>query len=450
MTEFQVWIVFGTLSAGIVLFASQRIRYDVVSVLMLLALGLTGILSLDELFLGFASPAVITVASALVIARALYISGAIERLSDALLRFKSRPIVPFILLLAIVSLSSGFINDIAALAIALPLAVSLSRGLKLEPSKILIPLAYASIMGGALTLIGTASNIVMSSIARQELGRNLGIFEFAFVGLPLISVFLILVFLFGKRVLPVRASAYAHDKFELPRYIAEVQVSEKSRFVGKTAGELEKEYDGEIEVVRVVRGSLERELPHSNTKLRSGDFLVVRIEPEGLRRLTEDTGLQIKKNGEAEEDKIKGLEVVEAVVLPTSVLIERTARQIHLRDWLNVTLLGVARHRATLTRRVGDVRIKVGDVLLLEGAQADLATVFQELKCVPLGGRRVTLGPRAPQVLTLTIAGISIALSALGILPTEVALATGAVSMILLKSISIEEAYRSIQWPILI
>jgi di/tricarboxylate transporter len=448
VTEYQIWIVFAILTSGLILFVWQRIRYDIVAALMLLSIGLTGIISVEEIFSGFASPAVITVAAALVIAKSLENSGILDKAEAYLLRFEKRPMLSFLLLLLLVSLVSGFINDIAALAITLPIALSLARSLKLEPSKILIPLAYASIIGGSLTLIGTASNIVMGTIAKRELDQSLGIFEFFPVGLALTFAFIVIFLLIGKRVLPTRTSSYGVEKFELPKYIAEVQIMGKSKFLDKTIGEFERECEGDIEVVRIVRERHERDLPHSNTRIGLGDVLVIRSEAEVLQKITKDTGLNLIR--EQANDKTKELQVIETVVLPSSILIDKTARQIYLRDRFNVALLGIARHGSTLTKRVDDIQIKIGDVLLLEVAQADLQNVLQELQCAPLHKRGISLHARAPPMLTLVIAGVSIGLTAFGILPVEMALAVGAVAMLVLKSISLREAYAAIQWPILI
>lgn len=445
MGEEQIWIVFAILLAGLVLFVWQKIRYDIVAALMLLAIGLTGIVSTEELFSGFASSAVITVASALVVAKGLENSGILDKAEEFLLKFEKRPYIPLLLLLVMVSLVSGFINDIAALAISLPIAISLSRSLKLTPSKILIPLAYASIIGGSLTLIGTASNIVMGSVAKRELGRPLEIFEFFPVGLVLIIVFIILFLIIGRKILPNRPSPYATEKFQLPKYISEVQVNDRSDFIDKTVGEFEKEFDY-LDVVRIVRERHERDMPHSNTKIGLGDVLVIRSDVEGLRKLKE-SGLDFLRDS---EEKLKDLDVVEAIVMPNSILADRTARQTRLRDRYTITLLGVARHGSTLIKRVDDVKIKTGDVLLLEVAQSDLQNVLRELQCAPLKKRGISLHERAPSILTLVIAGVCIALSAFSILPIEISLTLGALAMLLSRSLSLKEAYSAIHWPILI
>lgn len=445
MAQLEIWIVFAILFAGLVLFVTQKIRYDIVAVLMLLAAGLTGILSFEDLFSGFASNAIFTIASALIIAKALEYSGILDRVQDLLLRFEKRPMVPFIMLLAMVSLMSGFINDIAALAIALPIAMALSRNLKMEPSKMLIPLAYASLIGGSLTLIGTASNIVMGSVAHRELGRPLEIFEFFPVGIVVTVVFIGVYLVAGKFLLPSRPSPFTGEKFELPRYLSEIQITDKSKYLGKTIGDLEKEHEWEIDVVRIVRENHEREMPHSSTRLGLGDALVVRTEAETLEKILKDGGFATLRDAET-----KDLQVVECVVLPDSRLIDRTARQVGLRDHYDVALLGIARNGSSLTKRIDEIRIHLGDVLLLEVAQADLNQTLQELQCAPLHKRDISLRARASSMLTLIIAGASIALSVFGVFPVAISLSLGAVALILTKSISIKEAYSAIHWPILI
>jgi di/tricarboxylate transporter len=449
LSELQIGIVFGLLFLGIIMFAWQRIRYDVVAIIMLLTLGLSGVLSFSELFQGFSSPAVITVASALVIARALQNTGYLDKVAEGLLRFDKRPVIPLFLLLAAISLASGFINDIAALAIALPVGISLSKSLGIKPSKILIPMAYAALIGGGLTLIGTPSNIVAGSIAIQKLGRPIGVFEFTPVGIPVLLSLLFLFLLIGRRVLPVRTSPYETEGgFKLPSYIFEVKASEKSNFLGRTIGELEKKFEN-TEVVRIIRGNLEREMPHSNTKIGIADTLVVRSDTGDLEKMVKETGLQTLKV-EEEEEKTKGLSLTEVIVMSGSPLIGRSASQVHLRDWLHVTLLGISRHGSPLTKKVGKIGIKEGDVLMIETAEADLARMCQELKLAPLRTRGVSLHAYAPPKLTLAIAIASILLGALNIIPINVALALGAVGMLLSKSVSIKEAYDAIPWPILI
>jgi di/tricarboxylate transporter len=464
LAEYQIWIVFAILLAGIGLFASQRVRYDIVAIMMLLTVGLVGILSFDELFLGFASPAVITVAAALVMARALYNSGILDRVEEYLFRFDKRPLMPLLLLLVVVAVMSGFINNMAALAITLPVALSLSSKLKLVPSKILIPLAFASIVGGSLTLIGTPSNIVIGAIAREELGRSIDIFEFAVVGVPLIAVFIGVFVVIGRRLLPERTSPYGTgEKFQLPKYVIEFMTNDKSKFVGKTIRDLEIKYDFEIEVVRISRADGRRELPHFNARIEQRDVLLIRTDAVDLESFVKETGLEVagkndkdydppeekKEQGKEEQNKEK-TRVVEAVVLPQSPLIDRTAKEMFLRDWLNITILGVSRHGSSIDRRISNVRMAMGDVLLLEVQEADMQRVFQELKCAPLHTRGISLHARAPPMLTLLIAGVGIALSALGFLPIEIALALSAGAMVLSKSITFKEAYDSIHWPIII
>ncbi|PIW33024.1 MAG: hypothetical protein COW27_02105 [Nitrosopumilales archaeon CG15_BIG_FIL_POST_REV_8_21_14_020_37_12] len=445
VSEYQIWVVFAILIAGLILFVWQRIRYDIVAILMLLAVGLTGILSFEELFSGFSNHAIITIAAALIIAKALENSGILDKFQEHLLKFKKRPMIPFIILLAVVGLVSGFINDIAALAITLPIALSLAHHMKINPSKMLIPLAYASIIGGSLTLIGTASNIVMGSIVKRELGRPLEIFEFFPVGIVLIAVFIVVFFVLGKRVLPSRDSPYAGEKFDLPEYLAEIQVTDKSRFIDKTIGDLEEEF--EIDVVRVIREHHERDMPKSHTRIGLGDMLIVKTDVEILNKLTKGTGLTPISDA---SDKTKDLQVIEVVVLPDSPVINKTAKQLRLRDHFDVSLLGISRHNSTLTKRVDEVRIKIADVLLLEAAQADLQNTLQELQCVPLRRRGISLHSQAPTKITLAIAIVAIALSAFGIFPVEISLSIGAVAMLLTKSISLKEVYSTIHWPILI
>ena len=447
--ELQIGIVFSLLAAGIVMFAWQRIRYDLVAFIMLLGLGITSILSFEELFQGFSSSAVITVASALIIARGLSNTGILDKVAEGLLRFEKRPIIPFLLLLAAIAIASGFINDIAALAIMLPVGISLSKSLGIRSSKILIPMGYAALIGGGLTLIGTPSNIVVGSIAIQELGRPIGIFEFTPVGILVLISLLLLFVLVGRRILPLRTSPHEVDEGSLlPNYVFEVKATEKSSFLGKTIGDLEKEFTG-IEVVRIIKNNRESEMPHNKTKIANGNIIVVRADAEDLDKMRRERGLETVKSEEVIEMQ-KGLSLIEVIVMSGSSLIGRSASELHLRDWLNVTLIGIARHRSALTRKVGNISIKEGDALMLEAADADLTRTCQELKCAPLRARGILLHAHAPKKLTLIIAIVAISLGTLNIIPISVALALGAVGMLLGNSVKIKEAYETVPWPILI
>ncbi len=449
--------VFGILGVGVALFAWQKLRYDLVAVLMLLALGLSGVIPYTGLFLGFASSAVITIVSSLVLARALVNSGVLFGIARGLHRLRYGPTLSFALLVAITAGLSGFVSDVATFTILLPVGLTLGKKYGLPPSKFLIPMAAGAIAGGSLTLIGTSSNIVLGSIVQTSTGLSLNIFAFTPIGAVIVLAVVLLFVVAGLRLLPSRTGPVGSgDRELLPAYTLELIVGEGSKWAGRTVGEFEGEYGEEVTVERIVRGAVEWAAPRSGSLMENGDRLILRSRAENMTELLQGSGLDRAPAAEGSgvpgrpvPEPLGPMTTAEVIVTSSSPLVGSAARELALRDRYHLQLIGIARQGAFLTRRVAETPIRSGDVLLVQLPERRTEELFRNLRVLPTGVTPAAVEGGRP-LLVVGIWVVAIAIAAVGLLPVDIALALGAVATLLSGSLSPKEAYSAVHWPVVI
>jgi di/tricarboxylate transporter len=450
--------VFAILASGVALFAWQKLRYDLVAVLMLLALGLSGVLPYRDLFLGFASSAVITIVSALVLARALVNSGVLLQIARRLQRLRYGATASLALLVGITAGLSGFVSDVATFTIMLPVALSLGKKYNLLPSQFLIPLAAGAIAGGSLTLIGTSSNIVLGSIVQSSTGITLNIFAFTPVGAAIVLAVIVLFVAVGIRLLPLRKGPVGSgDRALLPTYTLELIVAPGAKWAQRTVGEFETEYGEEVTVERIIRGTTEWAAPRSGAMLQEGDRLVLRSRAENINELLQGSGLDRAPSAEPTTktepslptEPLGTMTTVEVVITSASPLVGNSVREMALRDRYHAQLIGIARQGAFLTRRVATTPLRSGDVLLLQLPERNAEETYRELRVLPTGVTPAAAEGGKP-LWVIAICAVAIAIAAVGILPVDIALALGAVATLLSGALSPKEAYGAIHWPVVI
>lgn len=447
----QQIIVFTVLALALTLFIWGRWRYDIVALLALLAVTVTGIIPGDQAFAGFGHPAVITVAAVLVVSRGLRNSGVVDMLAKPLLRVSERPSAQVGALSSLVASLSAFMNNVGALALLLPVAIRMARKNGRSPSLLLMPLAFGSLLGGLITLIGTPPNIIIATFRAEAGADPFRMFDFAPVGLGVAVAGLLFVTLIGWRLVPQRKGAASREElFEIGDYVTEVVVPADSDLVGKRLRDLGSVSDAEIIVIALLRGERRLNNPSSFERLRAEDVLVVEADSEDLRELVDAAGLKLSGSRKLGEDALDSGSLMEAVVMADSPIINQTARSLNLRWRYGVNLLGVARMGSRIHRRLRDIRFQTGDVLLLQGPAETFTATLSTLGCLPLAGRGLSLGqPRRVQ-LGLAIFGTALLLAAFGLLPIQVTFIGAAVAMMLTKIISLHEAYESIDWSIIV
>ncbi|MCE7983636.1 MAG: SLC13 family permease [Caldilinea sp. CFX5] len=441
------------LGVALVLFIWERWRYDLVALAALLAVTLAGIVPADEAFLGFGHPAVVTVAGVLVISRALINSGAIDLLARRMMRIGNRPTIQVGALSAVTALCSAVMNNVAATALLLPLGIQMARKAGRSPSLLLMPLAYSSLLGGMLTLIGTPPNIIIATYRAETGAGSFGMFAFTPVGFGVIVVNILYLALVGWRLVPERKGQTSREAlFQIKDYLTEVRVPAGSPLNGQRLREIAAFADGDVIVMGLERDKRQFFGSTGYTVLQENDILLVRADTDLLKTLLNATGFELVGNeslGEltAATDEIN---ILEAVVTPQSPLIGRTVRDLRLRQQHNVNVLAVARRGASLRQRIRNVRFEAGDVLLLQGPNEGLYETMAALDCLPLAERNLRIGQTRRIVLAVGLFAAAIIATATGVIALPVAIVTAAVAMILTGLISLRDAYDSIEWPILI
>ncbi len=471
----QQLILFGILLLSLALFVRGRPRYDIVALLALLTAVLTGIVEADSAFSGFGHPAIITVAAVLVISKGLTNAGIVNLLARKLSKTASHPHLFIPVLTGLVAVVSAFINNVGALALIMPVALRLARKYPHPPSRFLMPIAFGSLLGGLITLIGTPPNIIIASYrARYGLPR-FSMFDFTPVGVGLTIVGILFIALVGWRLIPARKRpASAEDLFHIEAYMTELRVPANSKAIGMTVRRLGQIAETEIVVMSIIRGKRNIMAPAIFQELLEGDILIVEADPDELKSLIEGAGLELVGghdlckdlildeipvvNGEAEKDidaceelvKSHEMGLTEAVVQNDSPMIGMSAQLMDLRWNYGVNLLAVARQGVRLRTRLHDLSFRAGDVLLFQGPDDTMGDALTALRCLPLAGRDLILRPPRGTLLSILVFAAAIVSTAIGLIPTHIALTGAALVMLLSGVLKFNDAYRSIDWPIIV
>jgi len=470
-------IVFGVLAATLVLFVWNRWRYDLVALAALLACALTGVVPAEEVFAGLGHPAVISVAAVLVLSRGLLNAGVVDSVARRLMQVGERPWAQVAALTGIVALSSGFMNNVGALALFMPVAIWMSRQSGRSPSYLLMPLAFGSLLGGTLTLIGTPPNLIIAGYRAEAGEAPFGMFAFLPVGAAVTVAGVLFIALLGWRLVPRRQEQEGSgDLFEISAYLTEVRVPEGCKYAGRTLhaliGAVQDEAD--VQVIALIRGDERQRMPSTYEVLREGDILLVEADSDSLKALLDVTGVELAADVEEQENKARDeqeaaeqaveqekaeknhksrhgeLTLAEAIVSPGSMLVGTSASGLDLRERHGVNVLAVARQGQRLRQRLGEIRFAAGDILLLQAREDALQSSLNSLGCLPLASRGLSITTPRNVMLASAIFAITLASIAFGLLPAATALVTGALVMILVGLIPLGRIYESIDMPVIV
>jgi di/tricarboxylate transporter len=461
MTTAQIHILC-VLGGMIALFLWGRWRHDVVALAALLVCVVLGLVDAGSAFYGFGHPAVVTVACVLIMSRGLQDTGAVDRLARRLLPKDVGALSGIAALAGLGALLSAFMNNVGAMALLLPMGLQLAARLELPPSRVLMPLAFATIVGGMTTLIGTPPNLIVAGFRATRTGEAFTMFDFTPVGGAVALTGLVFLVLAGWRLVPVRR-AVAED-FETGAYLTEATVGEESASIGKTvrqADELLEEAGAQI--VGLVRDNTRLHAPLPRRRLRPGDVLVIEAAPDDLARALSSLDLTLGEADRTEKppgpqsgeesraaDAAEPLALQELVVLPESSLAGRSAGGVGMASRYGINVLAVSRQGQRAIRRLRTMRFKAGDLLLLQGGPEALAGFAAEHRLVPLAYRDIRL-PQPGKAATAALIMVgAILLAALGLLPAAVAFASGALAMVILNVIPARDLYRAVDWPVVV
>ncbi|MEM8644284.1 MAG: SLC13 family permease [Pseudomonadota bacterium] len=445
-------IAFGTLFVAFALFLWGRFRYDIVAMLALLAVTLTGLIPVGDAFLGFAHPAVITVAAVLILSRALQNAGIVDVIVRLLSPLRGSEMQQISSQAGLVAVLSSFMNNVGALALMLPVALRNAYRDGYAPAKSLMPLAFASLLGGMVTLIGTPPNLIVAGFRETETGTAFGMFDFAPVGLAVAVAGLAFIIFIGPRLLSSDRRGANDDALDVGDYLAEARVQKSGKAWGKTVQEVESLADGEARIVGLVQGTKRQVAPAASKRLHARHVLILEGEPDAIKELVDAGGLKLLNSEGLSAERLESdqVELAEAVVKPGSRLEGKTPTALTLRRDYGINLLGIARHGRRVHTRLGRIRLQIGDVLLLQGPSDTMASTLAELGCLPLAERSLKIGRPRRLLLAGAIFALAIVATVLNLLPAQVAFAAGAVGVVIAGIVRPTEIYESIDWPVIV
>ena len=445
-------MAFALIGGAVVFFIWGRFRYDVVSLATLVIGVAVGVVPAKTMFNGLNNEVVVIIASALVISAAVARSGVIEALMRPILaRLRTEQgLVP--VLTGVVAVLSMGTKNVGALAMMMPVALDGARRIGTPPSRVLMPLSFASLLGGIVTLVGTSPNIIVAQQRQEILGKSFGMFDFAPVGLCLTG--LGVVFLaFAYRLLPKDRQGGGGDMEEAIRanaYVTEAEVPEDWP-PGRTLADL-KLLDHEVKPVGLVRKGSRANAPLPDAALEPGDILILEGQQQALDDAVLAAGLKLTRADKPVEldDASEEVRTTEAVITPTSPLVGQSAQRMSLHEQFGVNLLAVGRGGARINERLRNISLRAGDVLVLQAGERSMPHVMTDLGLLPLVQRELRLGALRHQYAPLLILAAAMVLVAIQVAPVAVAFFGAAVAMVVVGALPIREAYRSLDAPVLV
>ena len=430
-----------------------RLRYDIVAMLALLAGVAVGIVPAKEAFKGFSDDIVIIVGSALVLSAAVARSRVIERMLARLAPNLASTQAQVILLVVVVAVMSAIIKNIGALAMMLPIAYQLARKGGRSPSVFLMPMAFASLLGGIVTLVGTSPNVIVARVRAELGGQPFSMFDFTPVGI-VVALAGCAFLAIGYRLLPKdRRGAVSLDQaIDIKDYVTEARIGERSAMAGRHVADLKAIGGGDLQIVAILRDERRLQAPLPDASLKAGDTLLLRGDAAVLERVVAEGGLDLdgKNRPTQKGDALDPDLVGEAIIGPDSVLIGQSAGDMGLHARFGVNMIAISRSGERFSQRLRDIRLRAGDIVVIQGDEKLLPEKLVELGLLPLADRVVPLGSTRKAVMTVTIVLAAVIALAAGLAPVPLIFFTAAVLLIALRCLPLREAYSSIDAPILL
>jgi di/tricarboxylate transporter len=449
----QQTFVFLVITTALAFFAWGRYRYDFVALSAITVLTIAGVLEPTEVFHGFGNDAVLSVIAILVVGRALRVAGITEPFAALLLRLGRRgPVEMMALTTGTVTFFSGFMNNTGALAVFLPVAVHVARAVHRLASSMLMPLAFASLLGGLITLIGTPPNILVSAYREDHLGEPFGMFDYTPVGLGLAVAGVLFLSFVGWRLIPPRRGSVSPSRLlRMQTYFAEVRVPPGSPLAGGTLRDLER-LDVDANIVGLVRGKQRIVAPPAYEVLEEGDTLLVEAGSADMSHFLDQAGLERGQHRTiaVEDFRSRDVALQEIVVGQGSMLQGRTAKGLRMRWRYGMNILAISRRGERISRRLADVRLKAGDVLLIQARREGLEDALRELKCYTLMDHEHPR-PSMPKLLfTVVVFAAAMTSVVLDLLSLGFAFLSAALLLVMGRVVTMRQAYTAVDWPVVV
>lgn len=447
----QIALVLGLLVLAVVLFATEVLSVDLLTLLLISTLIVTGILTPDEAFQGFSSDIIIILGSIFVIGGALQMTGVVDAVSSRLVKVAGKSLGRLLLLvMGVVGGLSGFMNNTTATALFVGPVLAACRKLRVSPSKVLMPLAYASILGGTCTLIGTSTNVAVSGYIARAGMQPLSLFEITPMGLIILGVGIAYMIFVGKRLLPDYPDESLTEDYAIREYVSEIVVLPQSHMVGQPIFESDLSRM-DFRILEVLRGK-QRILPGPSTLIAAEDILLVKGKVEDLMRVKATAGIEIRPEVKLDDPALQGenIKIAEILVNPRSSLIGRTLKDAQFRARYNLTALALFREGHSVQEKLGNIRLRLGDLLLVQGAPAAFEALRRNRDLTVLEELSPALYRRNKATLAALFFLLAIVAGGTGAAPLSVAFLVAAVLTVICGCLTIEEAYQFIDWRLLI
>jgi di/tricarboxylate transporter len=452
--DLDALLTLAVLVGAVVLFISEKLPVDVVAMLVLASLLVLGLVSPDEALSGFSSEATITVAAMFVLSAGLAHTGALLPIGRLFGRVK-RPWLFLILLMAVIGPISAFVNNTAAVAVFLPMVLAATAANRQSPSQVLIPLSYAAQMGGVCTLIGTSTNLLVNSMAKDLGHPGFGLFDFAPLGLITMGAGFVYLLLFRHWLLPHHPPSGITETYELGKYITELRVMAGSPLIGRSVSQSQLAEKHSVYVLEMLRGDEKHWAPRAE-QLREGDVLLVRGDWEKLKALKDSTKLELDTEFKLQDSQFTGEEgdaaqvLVEAMVAPGARLIGQNLAQLDFQWNYNATVLALHRRGEVLREKIKDVTLNVGDVLLMLCPRAELEAIRANSNLVVLNERGQAKLPKSKALLSVAIMIAAVTVAALGWLPIVASSILGGIALVATRCIGNDQAYQAVDWRVIV
>jgi len=450
----EIVFVFALLALTLASFVWEKFPPDVTAVTLFAILLVTGLLPSENAFAVFANPAPVTVGAMFILSAALVKCGVVDRISGFVERAGTLPYpIVILVMVALVATLSAFVNNTPVVVVFLPVVLGLARKMNLAPSKLLIPLSYAAVLGGTCTLVGTSTNLIVNGIAFANGEPTVRLFELAQLGLPVAIIGGIYLAIVGKKVLPVREmlTDILSDE-ERREYLTEAFVQNESPMIGKTLHDSGLKANRGVRVLEIVRHGVAIRIDPQTTELEAGDRLILSCRPKGIAAARSVEGLDLVSDLQLGLEQIAAHEgsLVEAVVLPQSELVGKTVRGVNFRQRFRMVAVALHRKGRNVREAIETLPIEPGDVLLMMGTDEAINALRSSNDLVLFDRARTpTKSPTGQIALVLGVIGGVISCAALGILPIEIAAVCGVVILLLSKILTSKEAYASVEWNLI-
>ncbi|MDZ4373299.1 MAG: SLC13 family permease [Phenylobacterium sp.] len=446
-------LAFGLLALTVVGFLWGRWRYDVIAVMALLAGLVLGIVPAANAFAGFSNDITVIIACALIVSAAFARSGVVEVALRPILPRLTTPALQVLFLSGAVAVLSMVTKNVGALAIMMPIALQVARRTGTPAAHLLMPMSFGALLGGAVTLVGTSPNIIVSQMREEILGRPFGMYDYAPVGLAITAAGLAFLTI-AYRLLPAERAAPETMEAALAAspYVTEVEVPEDWDPARTTVAKLRRLAEGDVEVMALLRDGRRKPSPHPNVRLRPGDVLMLSGANQALDDLIARLKLRLVRADRpiAMTEPTEEVRTVEAVISPGSLLVGRSARQEDLYTSHGLNLLAVSRSGHRIANELRTLKLRAGDMLVLQGAERSLPAALKTLGLLPLAERAVRLGDMRKQIVPTLILATAMILVAFKVAPVAVAFFGAAVLMVAVGALRMREAYSALDGPLLV